>query len=190
MKLGSRRVYAKLVGIVFGAVFAFAGSQATAMMGGTVMGDTGGSAVSVTGDAGGPVVSMMGDAGGTAVSMMGDDNVMGWTQGYGAFSVDTSADLFVNRMNFETATGHMMAWVDDDGDGIVDYVQDTPWFTGLGIGPFTDTNGDGIHDGFETYDFYMAVGMMNFVDVDGDGLSDNYHMNPFPGEFTLLGVGP
>jgi len=103
--------------------------------------------------------------------------MFGWQQ-YDGFSVDTKDDLFVNPAEFSGITGGW-AWIDEDGDGICDYVQNTPEFEGLGIGPFVDENGDGIHDSFQTHEFYRAMGMENFVDVDGDGLCDNYELNPW-----------
>ncbi|OCC15155.1 hypothetical protein DBT_1275 [Dissulfuribacter thermophilus] len=104
-------------------------------------------------------------------------NVMG-PQVYPDVSVDISNDLFINPRTFSQMAGGMH-FVDENGDGIIDYAQNTPYFEQLGIGPFVDQNGDSIHDEFQTIGFYRAVGMRNFVDIDGDGLCDNYEANPF-----------
>lgn len=97
-------------------------------------------------------------------------------QNYPAFSVDTSQDPFVNRDTFRQVTGGMN-FVDENGDGICDIVQDTPTFHAFGIA-FVDENGDGIADIFQTREMYQALHLNNFVDVDGDGLCDNYELIP------------
>ena len=99
-------------------------------------------------------------------------------QMYDDFTVDTSDDPFVNPIAFNRAVGGRLNFVDNNGDGICDYAQDTPYFESLGLGPFVDENGDSVHDAFQTFQFYRAMGMRNFVDVDGDGLCDNYELNP------------
>ena len=102
----------------------------------------------------------------------------GGPQSYNQFTVDTSGDFFTNSTTFHNMTGGQLTFVDENGDGILDYVQDTPAFQQLGIGPFEDTNGDTIHDAFQTYDTYRMLGMGNFVDVNGDGICDNYTTDP------------
>ncbi|MEZ0328911.1 MAG: hypothetical protein ABWK15_05050 [Dissulfuribacterales bacterium] len=97
-------------------------------------------------------------------------------QNYPAFSVDTSQDPFVNRETFRQLTGGMN-FVDENGDGICDIVQDTPLYHSFGV-PFVDENGDGICDIFQTYEAYQALHLKNFVDVDGDGICDNYEIVP------------
>ncbi len=97
---------------------------------------------------------------------------------YRDFAVDTSMDIFINPARFRQMTGGM-EFVDQNGDGIIDYAQNTPFFQQLGMGPFKDRNRDSIHDEFQTFQFYRALGMDNFVDVDGDGICDNYEENPF-----------
>lgn len=92
---------------------------------------------------------------------------------YGAFAVDLSEDVFVNRQRLSEVTGGM-GFVDDNGDGICDVAQDTELFASLGFGEFVDENGDTIHDAFQTRGMYRMLGMGNFVDTDGDGLCDNY----------------
>ncbi len=93
------------------------------------------------------------------------------------FEVDVSDDVFTNPGGFGQVTGGMN-FVDDNGDGVADIVQDSELFQALGIGPFVDENEDGIHDDFQTRAAYMALGMDNFVDVDGDAICDNYEENP------------
>ncbi len=98
-------------------------------------------------------------------------------QYYPPFEVDISNDLFVNPSKYAQFTGGM-PFVDENGDGICDIVQDTEMFRNLRIGPCIDKNEDSICDCFETREAYMRMGMKNFVDVDGDGICDNYEMNP------------
>ena len=98
-------------------------------------------------------------------------------QHYNEFYKDVSQDPFINPDTFRKIT-HGMDFVDANGDGICDIVQDTELFRNLSIGDFVDKNGDSIYDGFETYDAYRILGMDNFVDVDGDGLCDNYELQP------------
>lgn len=98
-------------------------------------------------------------------------------QQYGAFSVDTSQDVFVNAQRFRQITGGMN-FVDENGDGICDIAQNTSLFQSLGIGNFVDANEDGICDLFQTHEAYKNLGMNNFVDVDGDGICDNYELIP------------
>lgn len=93
------------------------------------------------------------------------------------FSVDISEDVFVNPSRFGKVTGGMN-YVDENGDGICDLVQDSDAFEALGIGAFVDENEDGIYDEFQTRNAYKALGMQNFVDVDGDGICDNYESTP------------
>lgn len=97
-------------------------------------------------------------------------------QNYPAFSVDTSQDPFVNRDTFRQLTGGMN-FVDENGDGICDIVQDTPTYHAFGVA-FVDENGDGICDIFQTREAYQALHLNNFVDVDGDGICDNYELIP------------
>ncbi len=97
-------------------------------------------------------------------------------QNYPAFSVDTSQDPFVNRDTFRQVTGGMN-FVDENGDGICDIVQDTPLYHSFGVA-FVDENGDGICDIFQTREIYQALHLNNFVDVDGDGICDNYELIP------------
>ncbi len=98
-------------------------------------------------------------------------------QHYPPFDVDLSDDLFVNPRKYEEFT-HGMPFVDENGDGVCDIVQDTDMFRNLGVGPCIDENEDSICDCFETREAYMRMGMKNFVDVDGDGICDNYEMDP------------
>ncbi|NPA94096.1 MAG: hypothetical protein GXO58_01565 [Thermodesulfobacteria bacterium] len=98
-------------------------------------------------------------------------------QHYGPFDVDISQDPFVNPRAYMRLTG--MQFVDENGDGICDMVQDSEMFRSLGVGPCVDENEDSICDCFQTRDAYQRLGMHNFVDVDGDGICDNYEMNPF-----------
>ncbi len=98
-------------------------------------------------------------------------------QHYPPFDVDISNDLFVNPRKYEEFT-HGMPFVDENGDGVCDIVQDTDMFRNLGVGPCIDENEDSICDCFETREAYMRMGMKNFVDVDGDGICDNYEMDP------------
>ena len=100
-------------------------------------------------------------------------------QHYPPFKVDISDDLFVSPGKYAQFTGGM-PFVDENGDGICDIVQDTDMFRNLGVGPCIDKNEDSICDCFETREAYMRMGMKNFVDVDGDGICDNYEMNPLP----------
>ncbi len=100
-------------------------------------------------------------------------------QVYNDITVDISGDIFVNPSVFNRLTGGTIEFVDENGDGITDYVQNTKYFDSLGLGPFQDENGDTIHDAFQTFGFYRALGMKNFVDLDGDGLCDNYENDPF-----------
>lgn len=97
-------------------------------------------------------------------------------QNYPAFAVDTSQDPFVNRETFRQVTGGMN-FVDENGDGICDIVQDTPTYRAFGV-PFVDENEDGICDIFQTREAYQALHLNNYVDVDGDGLCDNYELIP------------
>ena len=97
-------------------------------------------------------------------------------QHYGPFDVDISQDPFVNSRAYMRLTG--MQFVDENGDGICDMVQDSEMFRSLGVGPCVDENEDSICDCFQTRNAYQRLGMHNFVDVDGDGICDNYEMNP------------
>ncbi len=92
---------------------------------------------------------------------------------YENFDVDLDEDVFIHPGRFSEVTGGM-AFVDENGDGIVDVVQNTPLFHSFDFGPFMDENNDTIHDPFQTWQMYHDLGMKNFVDADGDGLSDNY----------------
>lgn len=95
---------------------------------------------------------------------------------YENFDVDISEDPFVHPGQFGQVTGGMR-FVDENGDGIADIVQNTELFHSFDFGEFADENGDTIHDAFETWDMYNALGMRNFLDADGDGLCDNYQWN-------------
>ena len=98
-------------------------------------------------------------------------------QHYPPFDVDISGDLFINHQRYMEFTGGGQ-FVDENGDGICDIVQNTDMFHHLGAGPCVDENGDSICDCFQTKDAYDKMGMKNFVDVDGDGICDNYELNP------------
>ncbi|HWH68030.1 MAG TPA: hypothetical protein VNT26_01485 [Candidatus Sulfotelmatobacter sp.] len=101
----------------------------------------------------------------------------GGPQRYEAFAVDIAQDPFVNPERFRAVSG--LAFVDDDGDGICDYFQDTALHRDeLGLA-WVDRNQDSISDLFQTSQAYGAMGLGNFVDVDGDGLSDNYELSPW-----------
>jgi len=134
----------------------------------------------------------MDDANGT----MGNNLRMGLgPQYYGPFDVDVSNDPFVNPRAYMRLTG--MQFVDENGDGICDIMQDTDLFRSLGIGPCMDENNDSICDRFQTREAYERLGMRNFVDVDGDGICDNYEMNPIMddangtmGNNLRMGLGP
>ncbi len=119
---------------------------------------------------------------GNMTTMMNNFRMGLGPQHYGPFDVDVSDDPFVNPRTYRMITG--MPFVDENGDGICDIVQDTEMFRSLGIGPCVDENEDSICDCFQTKDAYERLGMHNFVDVDGDGICDNYEMNPFMDDNT------
>lgn len=94
---------------------------------------------------------------------------------YEDLEMDLSDDVFIHPGRFAEATGGM-AFVDENGDGIADIVQDTDLFYSFDFGEFVDENGDTIHDPFQSWEMYHALGMRNFVDADGDGVCDNYQV--------------
>lgn len=95
---------------------------------------------------------------------------------YEDLDIDISKDPFINPVRFsEISNG--IPFVDEDGDGIADVVQDSAVFESLNAGDFIDENGDTIHDPFQTWEMYRELGLKNFVDQDGDGVCDNYLVN-------------
>ncbi len=111
-----------------------------------------------------------------------DQSLRGRSRLYPSFTVDTEGDIFTSPERFEERTG--LRWVDDNGDGVNDYVQNTEQHRNELRFQWRDSNHDGISDHFQTRQAYRWMEMNNYVDVDGDGLCDNYEDRPWDSNAT------